>query len=89
MLSSNFSSILLDTVFAKGLAAIYLTNEYAVLYTGFTVLTSLPVDIFTGMFSIILPATSLLLMFVIPCPVNTMLFMFYFNTTLVMYLFIK
>ena len=74
MFSLDFESILLDKFFAKGLDAIYLTNEYAVLYSGLTVLTNLPVDIFTGMFNIIFPATSLLFMLVIPCPVSITLF---------------
>ena len=65
-LSLEFVSMLLDTDFANGLAAIYLTKEYAVLYSGLTVLTSLPVDIFTGIFNITLPATSLLLILIIP-----------------------
>ena len=73
MLSLEFESILLATDFAKGLAAIYLTKEYAVLYSGLTVLTNLPVDIFTGIFRIIFPATSLLLILAIPCPVRTTL----------------
>ena len=63
MLSFEFESIVLDTVLANGLAAIYLTKEYAVLYSGLTVLISLPVDIFTGIFKIIFPATSLLFNF--------------------------
>ena len=58
--------MLLDTLFANGLAAIYLTNEYAVLYSGLTVLMNLPVANLTGIFNITFPATSLLLIFVIP-----------------------
>ena len=74
MFSFESVSILLDTVLTNGLEAIYLTKEYAVLYSGFIVLTNLPVAIFTGIFNIIFPATSLLLIVVIPCPVNTTLF---------------
>ena len=62
--------MLLPTVFANGLEATYLTKLYAVLYSGLTTLINLPVAILTGIFKIIFPATSLLLMFVIPCPVN-------------------
>jgi len=66
--------MLLDTLFVNGLAAIYLTKEYAVLYSGLTVLIYLPVANFTGIFSITFPATSLLFIFVIPCPVRITLF---------------
>ena len=57
--------MLLDKFFANGLEAIYLTKEYAVLYSGLTVLINLPVDILTGIFRIIFPATSLLFIVVI------------------------
>ena len=67
-------SILLDTVFVNGLEAIYLTSAYAVLYVGFVAPINLPVDIFTGIFKLIFPATSLLLIFTIPWPVSTTLF---------------
>ena len=72
-LSFELESILLDTLFANGLAAMYLTKANAVLYSGLTVLINLPVANFTGIFNITLPATSLLLIFVIPCPVKTTL----------------
>ena len=72
--SLDFVSILLDTVFVDGLEAIYLTNAYAVLYAGLVVPINLPVDIFTGIFKFIFPATSLLLIFTIPCPVKMTLF---------------
>ena len=39
----------------------------------------IPVDILTGMLSTIFPATSLLFMLIIPCPVNITLFILDFN----------
>ena len=57
-LSFELESILLDTLFANGLAAMYLTKANAVLYSGLTVLINLPVANFTGIFNITLPATS-------------------------------
>ena len=50
MFSFELLSILLPTVFANGLEATYLTNAYAVLYSGLTTLINLPVAIFTGIF---------------------------------------
>ena len=70
MFSSESESILLDTFLANGLAATYLTKAKAVLFAGLTVLVSLPVANFTGIFKVTFPATSLLLIFVIPCPVK-------------------
>ena len=64
--SSDFVSILLDTVLVNGLDAIYLTNAYATLNVGFTVLINLPVAILTGIFKLIFPATSHLFILVIP-----------------------
>ena len=55
-LSFELESILLDTLFANGLAAMYLTKANAVLYSGLTVLINLPVANFTGIFNITLPA---------------------------------
>ena len=52
-------------------------------------LINLPVDIFTGIFKIIFPATSLLLMVVIPCPVKMTLLIFAFIPSLVTSLFIS
>ena len=50
-------------------------------------LISLPVDIFTGMFKIIFPATSLLFIVVIPCPVKITLFILGFTPCAVISLF--
>ena len=69
-LSLEFESILLDTLFVNGLDAIYFTREYAVLSEGFIILVCLPVANFTGLFKITFPATSDLLILVIPLPVN-------------------
>ena len=65
----------------------YLTNAYAVLYSGLTVLISLPVEILTGIFKIILPATSLLFILVIPWPVKITLFILGFIPCAVISLF--
>ena len=51
-------------------------------------LIALPVDIFTGIFKLIFPATSLLFILTIPWPVKTTLFIFCFTPLLVISLFI-
>ena len=52
-------------------------------------LINLPVEIFTGIFNIIFPATSLLLIVVIPCPVKITLFIFDFIPSLFISLLIR
>ena len=51
-------------------------------------LIALPVDIFTGIFKVIFPATSLLFILIIPWPVNITLFIFCLIPWLIMSLFI-
>ena len=88
-LSLEFESILLETLFVNGLAAIYLTKAYAVLYSGLTVLMYLPVANFTGIFNITFPATSLLFILVIPWPVSITLLILGFIPWFVISLFIN
>ena len=85
--SSDLESTLLDTVFINGLEATYLTSAYAVLYVGRTEFKAFDVAIFTGMFNVILPTISLLLILAMPCPINITVLIFGFKPFPVISLF--
>ena len=85
--SPDLESTLLDTVFINGLEATYFTSAYAVLYVGRTEFNAFDVAIFTGMFNVILPTISLLLILAMPCPINITVLMFCFNPFAVISLF--